>query len=85
VQPTVYRIVVRGRLTDRLGSAFEGLDCQFSDGNTGLVGEVRDQSQLFGVLDTIRVLGLELISAAPHQPSSAAPSAASGSGEEAET
>jgi hypothetical protein len=65
VQPTVYRIVVRGRLTGRLGSAFEGMDRDFSHGNTGLVGEVRDQSQLFGVLDTVRALGLELVSAVP--------------------
>ena len=67
MQPTVYRIVVRGRLTDRLGSAFEGMDLGPANGNTALVGELRDQSHLFGVLDTVRALGLELISAAPDQ------------------
>jgi hypothetical protein len=39
-----------------------------ASGDTALVGEVRDQSHLFGVLDTVRALGLELISAAPNQP-----------------
>jgi hypothetical protein len=45
------------------------MDLRLRDGNTGLVGEVRDQSQLFGLLDTIRALGLELVSAAPVRPS----------------
>jgi hypothetical protein len=69
----VYRIIVRGRLTDRLGSAFEGMALGPANGNTALVGELRDQSHLFGVLDTVRSLGLELISAAPEQPGSPAP------------
>jgi hypothetical protein len=67
VQPIQYRVTVRGRLTDRLGSAFEGMTLRFAGGNTDLVGEIRDQSQLFGLLDTIRTLGLELISAIPAQ------------------
>ena len=77
MQPTVYRIVVRGRLTDRLGSAFEGMALGPANGNTALVGELRDQSHLFGVLDTVRALGLELISAAPDQPGCPTPAAPS--------
>lgn len=73
MQPTVYRIIVRGRLTDRLGSAFEGMALGPANGNTALVGELRDQSHLFGVLDTVRALGLELISAAPDPPGGPAP------------
>jgi hypothetical protein len=75
VQPTVYRITVRGRLTDRLGSAFEGMALHALDGDTVLVGEVRDQSQLFGLLDTMRALGVELISATPDRPYGPVPSA----------
>jgi hypothetical protein len=77
VQPTMYRITVRGRLTERLGSAFEGMTLHSADGDTHLVGEVRDQSQLFGLLDTMRALGVELISAAPERPFRAPPPAPS--------
>ena len=32
------------------------------DSQTALVGEIRDQSHLYGVLDRVRNLGLELVS-----------------------
>ena len=59
---TRYRITVRGRLTERLGSAFEGLDLEPGTEQTALVGEIRDQSHLYGVLELVRGLGLELMS-----------------------
>ena len=62
MERTRYRIMVRGRLTERLGSAFEGLDLEPDMGQTALVGEIRDQSHLYGVLDLVRGLGLELVS-----------------------
>lgn len=62
MEPTRYRISVRGRLTKRLGSAFEGMGLEAGRGQTFLVGEIRDQSHLYGVLDQIRNLGLELVS-----------------------
>jgi hypothetical protein len=62
VEPTRYRICVRGRLTDRLGSAFEGMSLEPGHRQTALVGEIRDQSHLYGVLDRVRNLGLELVS-----------------------
>jgi hypothetical protein len=64
VQPTRYRIAVRGRLSERLGSAFEGLALEPGHEQTVLAGEIRDQAQLYGVLDRIRDLGLELVSVA---------------------
>lgn len=57
-----YRITVRGRLTERFGSAFDGMALEPGSGETALVGDVRDQSQLHGLLDRIRDLGLELVS-----------------------
>jgi hypothetical protein len=60
-----YRIVVRGRLTDRLGSAFSGLELEQQEGATALVGVISDQSHLFGVLERVRSLGLELIRVEP--------------------
>jgi len=64
VQPTRYRIAVRGRLSERLGSAFEGLTLEPGREQTVLAGQIRDQAQLYGVLDRIRDLGLELVSVA---------------------
>jgi hypothetical protein len=62
VGPTRYRISVRGRLTEQLGSAFDGMILEPRNGRTVLVGEIRDQSHLYGVLDRVRNLGLELVS-----------------------
>jgi len=64
MQPTRYRIAVRGRLTERLGSAFEGLALEPGRELTVLVGEIRDQAHLYGVLDRVRNLGLEQVSVA---------------------
>jgi hypothetical protein len=62
-----YRITVRGRLTEHLRSAFDGLGMEPGGEQTALVGEIRDQAHLYGVLDLVRELGLELVSAAPDQ------------------
>jgi hypothetical protein len=64
MEPTRYRIAIRGRLTERLGSAFEGLALEPGRELTILVGEIRDQAHLYGVLDRVRNLGLELVSVA---------------------
>jgi hypothetical protein len=60
--PTIYRITVAGRLTQRLGSAFEGFVLEPGKEQTVLVGEIRDQAHLYGVLDRVRSLGLKLVS-----------------------
>jgi hypothetical protein len=65
MQPTVYRIWVRGRLTERFGSALEGMHLEPGENTTAFTGEVRDQSQLYGLLDRLRDLGLELVSVEP--------------------
>jgi hypothetical protein len=54
------RITVRGRLSPRLASAFEGMAPHYRPGHTELVGEIADQTQLYGLLSRIRDLGLEL-------------------------
>ena len=61
MEPTKYRITVRGRLTQHLGSAFERLALEPGHEQTVLVGEIRDQAHLYGVLDRVRNLGLELV------------------------
>jgi hypothetical protein len=57
-----YRITVRGRLSDRFVSAFEGLSVEAPEnGNAVLVAELRDQAELYGILNRLRDLGIELI------------------------
>jgi hypothetical protein len=58
----VYRIVARSELGDRYASAFEGMRLEMSDGWTILTGEVKDQPHLFGVLERLNGLGMELLS-----------------------
>ena len=48
---TVYRIVVRGELSERYALAFEGMEMEAKGGRTILRGEVIDGSHLHGILD----------------------------------
>jgi hypothetical protein len=59
---TVYRIVVRSELNGRYAVAFEGMELEARDGVTVLTGKIIDQPQLYGILERINVLGLELLS-----------------------
>jgi hypothetical protein len=61
-RPTSYRIVVRGELSRRFSTAFEGMTLVAGDGETAISGPVVDQSHLHGLLDRVRDLGLELVS-----------------------
>jgi hypothetical protein len=70
VATKTYRITVRGRLTERLASAFEGMALEPGRGETGLVGDLDDQAQLFGLLDRVRNFGLELVRVEPVVPTS---------------
>ena len=58
----VYRIVVRSELGNSYASAFEGMRLETRDGRKILTGEVEDQPHLFGILDRLNGLGLELLS-----------------------
>ena len=54
------RITVRGRLSQRLAGAFDGMTLTPVGGATELTGEAVDYAQLHGLLTRIRDLGLEL-------------------------
>jgi hypothetical protein len=54
------QITVRGRLSQRLAGAFDGMTLAPRSGVTELAGEVTDQAQLHGLLTRIRDLGLDL-------------------------
>jgi hypothetical protein len=61
VASSTYRIVLRGRLSERFETAFEGMTLEPGPNQTVLVGEVRDQAHLYGLLDRLRDFGIELI------------------------
>jgi hypothetical protein len=58
-----YRLTVLGELSDRAGAAFEGMTMTREDGTTVLVGLVRDQAHLQGLIQRVSDLGLTLLSA----------------------
>ena len=59
---TVYQVVVRGEISKRYATAFEGMKMETKSGQTILTGEIIDSSHLHGILDRIIALGLELVS-----------------------
>jgi outer membrane PBP1 activator LpoA protein len=59
---TPYRIVVRSELGERYAAAFDGMQMETKDGETVLTGEIVDQAHLFGILDRINGMGLQLLS-----------------------
>jgi hypothetical protein len=61
MEPSTYRITVRGRLSERFAAAFDGMAAESRNGETVLVGRLRDQAELYGVLNRLRDLGIELI------------------------
>jgi hypothetical protein len=56
-----YEITVRGRLSATLLGAFDGLTASPAAAGTVIRGEIPDQAALFGVLERIDSLGLELL------------------------
>ena len=56
------KIHVRGRLDEEWATWFEGLEIHTTGEDALLLGEVIDQSALYGILARLRDLGLALIS-----------------------
>jgi hypothetical protein len=65
LEPTVYQICVQGRSTGRLAAALEGMTLHAGAVDTVFTGQVKDLSQLYGLLNRLQDLGLELISVQP--------------------
>jgi hypothetical protein len=66
-----YELVVSGELDERYGSLFDGMEMNCTTGTTVLVGRVRDQAHLYGLIERIEELGLELVSVTQADTSSA--------------
>ena len=62
---TRYRIVLRGRLSERFESAFDGMALEGGPGQTVLVGDVRDQMHRYDLLNQVRDFGIELLAVEP--------------------
>jgi hypothetical protein len=58
-----YKLVVGGELSDDAATVFKGMKLERSQGNTVMVGRIRDQAELHGLLTRITDLGLTLLSA----------------------
>jgi len=58
-----YRLTVEGELSDRVASAFAGMSLTRVEGKTLVVGQVRDQAELHGLLQRVSELGLTLLAA----------------------
>jgi hypothetical protein len=72
--PTIYRIVVRGELSQRYLPAFDGMTLATGEGQTAIIGSVIDQAHLHGLLNQVSDLGLELLSVnVVLEPASSAP------------
>ena len=56
-----YRIVVRSELSERYAAAFEEMEMETNSGLTVLTGKVIDQPHLYGILNRLSGLGLELL------------------------
>src|SRR5215218_10692081 len=72
-----YEIRIKGRLSDSLLAAFEGLTATVKPVETVLHGPVQDQSSLHELLDRIQSLGLELVEIRPLPPAADEPDAES--------
>ena len=62
MRPRTYRLEAEGELSDQLSPLFAGMTLTRDRGNTVLVGRVRDQAELFGLLQRFADLGLTLVS-----------------------
>ena len=66
----LYEFHVRGELSERILAAFGDLQATKREGETVLIGQVPDQAALFGVLDRIESLGIQLIEVRRAKPDS---------------
>jgi hypothetical protein len=71
--PGLYTIRIKGHLGATGLSAFPSMVSQLKDGETVLTGLLKDRSALFGVVQQIEGLGLELLELRLIQPRSTLP------------
>jgi hypothetical protein len=62
VRNATYQLVVRGELDTRFELVFTGMELSQVEGTTVMTGKVRDDAELYGLVERIAELGLELVS-----------------------
>ena len=60
------KIEVQGRLDKKWQDWFEGMEISYQGNNTILSGDIKDESNLHGILHQIRDLNLKLVSVNPY-------------------
>jgi hypothetical protein len=60
-----YRLEVQGHLGDLMGRSFPRMRIVYNNDNTVLVGPVRDQAELTGLLQHFLEMGVTLVSVNP--------------------
>jgi len=66
-EPAVYKIRIQGRLNEKWADRIEGMNVTSGDGMPGsedsiLVGRIRDQAALSGILNTLYELHMPVLS-----------------------
>jgi hypothetical protein len=59
--PPGYEIRIRGRITKSFQAAFDDLTITMNPVETVIRGQAIDQAALYGILERIQALGLELV------------------------
>jgi hypothetical protein len=59
--PRIYHVTFTGEIGAAIRTAFSDLEVRTEQGQTVLSGELADQAALFGVLERIGELGLDLV------------------------
>ena len=62
MRDSTYQLVVRGELDTRFELVFTGMELSQVEGTTVMTGKVRDDAALYGLVERIAELGLELVS-----------------------
>jgi hypothetical protein len=62
MEARAYRLELEGELTDRAAHGFGAVSLTYDHGNTVLVGPLRDQAELHGLLQSVAEAGLILVS-----------------------
>ena len=57
-----YHIDVRGRIDDSLGAMFDNIEAVADEEITHIMIEVRDRSELHGILNRLHTLGVDVLS-----------------------
>jgi hypothetical protein len=58
---TRYEIRIKGRMSDTVLAAFDGMRAEVLPVETVLYGDVADRAALHGLIDRVESLGLELV------------------------